>query len=68
MTSSKQAAKFLFPPPLTTLAAGTNLTCDDVKLPAWPFYVLIQNNLGVTMASGATTSPTLLCLPYSDSY
>lgn len=63
-----KAPNFSFAPPLTTLAAGTVLTCDDVKLPSWPFYVLIQNNLGVTMASGATTAPNLTCLPYSDSY
>ena len=55
------APDFSFSPPLSTLAATTNLICKRVILPSWPFYVMIQNNLGVTMSTGATTAPFLLC-------
>ena len=51
------APDFSFTPPLTTVAAGTNLICKKVPLPALTLYVLIQNNLGVTMARRRHDSP-----------
>lgn len=62
------APDFSFSPPLTTISAGVNFICKGVRLPALSFYCLIQNNLGVTMASGATTAPYLLCAPYTENY
>ena len=62
------APDFSFAPPLATVAATTVLLSKRVLLPSLPFYCLIQNNLAVTMSTGATTAPFLQCAPYTESY
>lgn len=59
--------------PLPTSALSTTNTTvyasqGRVILPALQFYVLIQNNCGVTLGAGGTTSPFLLCAPSALQY
>lgn len=39
-----------------------------VRVPALPFKVLVQNNLGVTLSSGTTNAPYLKLAPCADQY
>lgn len=64
-----RAPDFSFAMPLSTVAASTLFPpCIKVSLPSGPFKVLVQNNLLVTSASGATTAPYLKCVPYTENY
>ena len=64
-----RAADFIIPMPATTITASTTYrTQGQVILPTLEFKVLIQNNTGQTLGTGATTAPALVCAPYALQY
>lgn len=67
-----RAPDFIIPVPASaTNTTSTNLTARTsgiVRVPALQFKVFVQNNLGVTMSTGATTAPFLKMATFAVQY
>jgi hypothetical protein len=62
---------FIIPLPASAIGGANTIvyrSAGIVRVPALEFYVLVQNNAGVTLGAGATTSPSLKLAPYSVQY
>lgn len=70
-TVPPRSPDFVVPLPASAIGGANTITYRTigvVRIPALSFKVLIQNNAGVTLGAGATTSPSLKLAPYAVQY